>query len=197
MRTKKQIPVSTRKAAKAVASVPPKAVAPVAAEAAETPNRFTADAQTRMVRLRSSGEEFPRDPKATPLTRREIVLARRTTVEALERAAVFAEAAPQFGVGPEEVAEIRDAIAFELAYAGVRDEAKAFARVVDMAIVQKKKKPTYLARALYEASKGVLKLPVGDPLKPHVSDMKRTLVPARRKKAQAPAPPVEEQAQKK
>ena len=64
------------------------------APAAPLPNRFTTDAHERMTRLRTMAAEFPAESDATPLTRSELNVARRTSVSALEKAAVFAEAVP-------------------------------------------------------------------------------------------------------
>ena len=87
-----------------------------------------------------------------------------------------------FGISAEDIATLRETIAFELAYGSVRDEARAFAHRVDMAIIRRKIKATKIARAIYGASKGFLGLAVGDPLKTHVSDMKRALIRPRRRK---------------
>lgn len=154
-------------------------------------NRFTPDAQERMARLRAMGAEFPdvTDPK--PLTIAEIRLVRRTSVAALEKAALFADAAPGLG-GPAagRAAELRDAIAFELAYGGVRDEALVMARRVDHAILRRKLKAVRAARGLYRVGKGYVTLDEGDPLKPHVREIGNSLSRPRKRKSTT-APPAE------
>ena len=150
-------------------------------------NRFTPDAQERMARLRAMASEFPDDTDPAPLTPAEIRIARQTSLEALEKAAVFAEAAPKVGGPVVDSAELRDAIAFELAYTGVRDEAHVMARRVDHAILRRKLKAVKLVRGLYRIGKGFVTLKAGDPIKPHVKDMGATLVPRRRRKSAPPA----------
>lgn len=163
-----------------------------AAAEAEEPvaNRFTPDAQDRVARLRAVAEEFPdeKDPRA--LTVAEIQLARRTTPVALEKAALFAEAAPGLGNAVADVVDLREAIAFEMAYGGVRDEAQAVARRVDHAILRRKLKAVRTARGLYRVAKGYVTLDAGDPVRTHLGEMKRALVRPRRRKA--PDPPVAE-----
>jgi hypothetical protein len=145
-------------------------------------NRFTPDAQERIGRLRAMGAEFPdvTDPK--PLTLGEIRIVRRTSVAALEKAALFAEATPGFG----HAAELRDAIAFELAYGGVRDEALVIARRVDHAILRRKLKAVRAARGLYRMGKGYVTLDEGDPLKPYVREMGNALSRPRKRKSVSP-----------
>jgi hypothetical protein len=155
----------------------------------EPANKFTPDAQERMTRLRTMASEFPdeADPKA--LTSAEIRLARSTSATALENAAVLLEAAP-VNVGPvADAEELREAIAFEIAYSGVRDEARALARRIDLAIMRRKLKAAKAARGLYRIAKGYITVDVGEPVRPHVAEMKKELAPRRRKKpATAPAP---------
>ena len=150
-------------------------------------NRFTPDAHERRIRLRAMADEFPDAAQPKPLTLAEIRIARQTTPAALEKAALFAEAAPGVGSNVADVAELRDAIAFELAYGGVRDEAQAMARRVDHAILRRKLKAVRLARGLYRLGKGYVTLDAGDSLKPHVKEMRNSL--ARRKRKGTP--PVE------
>jgi len=88
-------------------------------------NRFTPDAHERIERLRAMGAEFPDEADPRPLTLPEIRIARQTTPAALEKAAFFAEATPGVSGTLADVADLRDAIAFELAYTGMRDEARA------------------------------------------------------------------------
>ena len=149
-------------------------------------NRYTADAQERMNRLRAMAAEFPDDPDPRPLTVDEIRLARRTTITALEKAALFAEAAPGVSNSVADAAQLRDAIAFELAYDGLRNEAQAMARKIDHAVLRRKLKAVLAARGLYRVAKGFVTVDAGDGVRTHLYEMKRSLV--RRKR---PAPPVE------
>ncbi len=158
-------------------------------EAVDTPvaNRYTPDAQERMARLRAMAAEFPDEAEPRPITSGEVRVARRTSVAALEKAASFAEAAPVVG-GVANAAELRDAIAFELAYGGVRDEAAALARHVDQAILRRKLKAVRATRGLYRVAKGFITFDAGDAVRTHVGEMKRTLVPPRRRKAEKVPP---------
>lgn len=146
--------------------------------------RFTPDAQRRMEQLRAMAEELEAlageaEPKA--LTPMEVRLARHTPAVALERAATFVEATP--GMGGIDVHELREVIAFELAYGGVRDEARALAYRIDQAILHRKLKAVKTVRALYRMAKGYVTLDAGDAVRPHVEALKQTLVrPARRRK---------------
>ena len=150
-------------------------------------NRFTPDAQERMARIRVMGNEFPDESQPRPLTLAEIRLTRGTSIAALEKAALLAEAAPGIGSAvATEVVELRDAIAFELAYGGVRDEALALARRVDMAILRRKLKAVKSARGLYRVAKGFVTVDAGDSVRPHVTEMKRSLTRRRTKKAVVP-----------
>jgi hypothetical protein len=158
--------------------------------ATEPANKFTPDAQKRMEQLRAMAAEFPDEADPQPLTPAEIRLARITSAAALESAAVLIEAAPAVGTAVADAAELRDALAFELAYGGVRDEARVFARRVDMAILRRKLKAAKAARGLYRVAKGYVTVDAGDAVRPHVSDMKQALRGRRRRKpAAAPAPP--------
>ena len=157
--------------------------------ATEPANKFTPDAQDRMTRLRTMAEEFPDEADPKPLTPAEIRLARVTSAAALENAAVLIEAAPAVGgVAAADAVELRDAIAFELAYSGVRDEARVLARRIDLAITRRKLKAARSARGLYRVAKGVITIDAGDAVKPHVAEIKQALRGRRRKKpAAAPA----------
>jgi len=161
---------------------------PNAAEPAVDPiaNRFTPDAHERIERLRTMAAEFPDESDPRPLTLPEIRIARQTVPAALEKAAVFAEATPGVSSTIADVVDLRDAIAFELAYTGVRDEARAFARRVDMAILRRKLKAVRTARGLYRVAKGFVTMDAGDSVRTHVTDLKRTLVRPRRRKSAAP-----------
>ena len=152
----------------------------------EPANRFTPDAHERMTRLRAMAEAFPDESDPKPLTPAEIRLARTTSAAMVENAAVFIEAAPVVG-GVADVTEMRDAIAFELAYAGVRDEARALARRIDQAILRRKLKAARSARGVYRVAKGFITIDAGDSVRPHVAEMKRSLRGRRRRKTDAAA----------
>lgn len=160
-------------------SVDTKAV--VAAAEEPVANRFTPDAQDRISRLRAMGDEFPDEAEPQPLTLAEVRLARGTPVAALEKAALLAEAAPEIGGPVAAAADLRDAIAFELAYGGLRDEAAALQRRVDLAILRRKLKAVKAARGLYRIAKGWVTVPQGDAVRPHVTQMKHSLARPRRK----------------
>ena len=148
----------------------------------EPANKFTPDAQERMAHLRTIAAEFPDEADPKPLTSAEVRLARSTSAATLENAAVFIEAAPTVGGGVADVAELRDAIAFELAYSGVREEARALARRIDMAILRRKLKASKAARGVYRVAKGYVTVDAGDAVRPHVAEMKRSLKGRRRRK---------------
>jgi hypothetical protein len=155
----------------------------------EPANRFTPDAQERMAHLRTIAAQFPDEADPKPLTAAEIRLARGTSAVMLESAAVFIEAAPNVGGGVADVVDLRDAIAFELAYGGVRDEARALARRIDLAIMRRKLKAARAARGVYRVAKGFITIAAGDTVRTHVADMKRALK-ARRRRNAAPEPPI-------
>lgn len=162
--------------------------AAVTAVEEQTPNRYTPDAVERIARLRAEAGAFPDDADPRPLTPREIRLARGTSVAALEKAALFAEAAPKVSSGVAESLLFRDAIGFELAYGGMRDEALALARRIDHAILRRKLKAAVATRVLYRMAKGYVTSDAGDAVRPHVAEMKRSLVrQPRRKAVTAPA----------
>jgi hypothetical protein len=152
-------------------------------------NRFTPDAQDRVARLRAWAADFPDEKDSRPLTRNEILVARITSPAALEKAALFAEAAPELSTGIADVVDFREAIAFELAYGGVRDEAQAVARRIDRAILRRKLKASLTARGLYRMAKGYVTMDAGDAVRPHLAEMKRALVRPPRRKRNAEAPP--------
>ena len=155
-------------------------------------NKYTPDAQERMTRLRTMASEFPDDTDPKALTPSEIRLARRTSAIALESAAVLMEAQPAVGAGGvADAVELRDAIAFEIAYGGVRDEARALARRIDLAIMRRKLKASKAARGLYRVAKGYITVDAGEPVRPHVAEMKQALGGSRRRRkkpATAPTP---------
>jgi hypothetical protein len=153
-------------------------------------NRYTPDAQERVIRLRTMAAEFPDDADPRPLTLPEIRNARGTTTTALEKAALFVEAAPGISTSVANASELRDAIAFELAYGGLRDEALAMARTVDHAILRRKLKAVQATRGLYRVAKGYVTVAAGDGVRTHVGEMKRALVrPPHRKRVPPPAQP--------
>jgi len=151
-------------------------------------NRYTADAQRRVEALRAMAEAFPNLAGNRPLTSMEIRLARHTPIEALESAAVLAEATPQLA-GVIDVDEVRNVIMFELAYDNVRGEAVALARHIEHAILRRKLKAVKAVRALYRMAKAYATMDAGDPIVPHVQSLKHTLVRRRRRKS---APQAEE-----
>ncbi|HEX7150503.1 MAG TPA: hypothetical protein VF618_03370 [Thermoanaerobaculia bacterium] len=151
----------------------------------EPANKYTPDAQERMARLRAMAAEFPDEANPKALTMAEIRLSRGTSVTTLENAAVLVEAAPAVGGAVADVVELRDAIAFELAYGGVRDEARALARRIDLAILRRKLKASKSARGLYRMAKGYVTMDAGDAVRPHVTEIKRSLAPRRRRKTAA------------
>lgn len=156
--------------------------------AIEPANKFTPDAQARMTHLRTIAAEFPDEADPRPLSLAEVRLARSTSAAALENAALIIEAAPAVA-GVADAVELRDAIAFELAYGGVRDEARALARRVELAILRRKLKAAKAARGLYRVAKGFITVDAGDSVRPHVAEMKRSLRGRRprRKAAAVPA----------
>jgi hypothetical protein len=153
-------------------------------------NRFTPDAQERMARLRAMAAAFPDDEEPKALSPAEVRLARSTSVAALENGALLIDAAPSIS-NVADVVELRDAIAFELAYGGVRDEARSLARRVDMAILRRKLKAARTARGVYRIAKGLVTIDAGDAVRPHVTEMKRSLRGRRRRKnGTAPEAPI-------
>jgi hypothetical protein len=153
------------------------------------PNGYTADAQERMARLRAMADQFPdeSDPKRA-LTPAEVRIARMASPAALEKAAVFAEGGPNVGA-PASAAEMRDAIAFELAYSGVRDLASLLAHRVDRAILRRKLKAVKSARSVVVMAKSFATLDEGEAVRPQVGEMRRAFRRPRRRKLSAPEEP--------
>jgi hypothetical protein len=85
-----------------------------------------------------------------------------------------------------DAVELREAIAFEIAYGGVRDEARALARRVDLAIMRRKLKAAKAACGLYRVAKGFVSVDAG-PVRPHVAEMRQALAGSRRRKKPAAA----------
>lgn len=152
-------------------------------------NKYSRDAEERMARLRAMAAEFPDEENPRLLTQPEMRIARATALAALENAAVFVQAAPDIGRPLADAEELRDAIAFELAYGGVRDEARALAQRVDKAILRRKFKAVRAARGVYRVAKSFATLDAGEGVRTHVSDMKRSIVGRRRTRKPAAAPP--------
>src|SRR5215213_9859993 len=154
------------------------------------PNRFSADAEERMARLRLMAAEFPdeTDPD-TAISSGEMSLARSTTAASLEKAAVFMQTAPAFSGMVADPNGLREAIAFEQAYGGVRDEARSLARRIDLAILRRKLKAARGARAMYRMAKGYASVPEGESVRTHVADLKRTFSKPRARRKKAAAPP--------
>ena len=163
------------------------------AVAADDPaaNRYAPDAQERLARLRAMAAEFPDDADPRSLTVAEIRLARRTTITALEKAALFSEAAPGVGTSVADAPQLRDAIAFELAYGGLRNEALALGRKIDHAILRRKLKAVLAARGLYRVAKGFVTVDAGDGVRPHLYELKRSLVPRRKPVPTQAEPPAD------
>ena len=163
------------------------------AAAADDPvaNRYTPDAQERVARLRAMAAEFPDDAEPRSLTVAEMRLVRRTTITALEKAALFSEAAPGVSTSVVDATQLRDAIAFELAYGGLRNEALAMGRKIDHAIMRRKLKAVLAARGLYRVAKGFVTVDAGDDVRPHLNELKRSLVPRRKPVPTTAEPPVD------
>src|SRR5258708_13871938 len=86
----------------------------------------TADAQERIARLRAIADDFPDEASSKPLTKGERNLAARTSIVFVEKAAFFAEAAPNIGVALSvDTAPLRDAIASGLPPGGTVLHARA------------------------------------------------------------------------
>ena len=155
-------------------------------------NPQTADAQEKIARLRAMANEFPDDAQLPPLTSAEIRLANSTSPHFLEKAALFAEAAPNVGGALSiQTPLLRDAVVSEFAYGGVIDEAYTLIRRMERSIVRKKLNAVKVARGLYKVAKGYVAMDAGNPMTPHVLEMKRTLQkPRRTKKAATPPTPV-------
>lgn len=159
--------------------------APVEVPAAA--NRYTADASRRMALLRAMAEDFAAaDGDRRPLRSTEIRLARHTSAAALEMGALLTEEVPELGGSVVKPMEVRDVIAYELAYGGVRDAALALARSIDHGILRRKLKAVLAVRALYRMAKGYATTDARDRVHVHLAELKRALVvPRRRKKAAA------------
>lgn len=161
---------------------------PAAGTPAASPQ--TLDAQERIARLRAIANDFPEEASPNPLTTAERQLASRTSIVFVEKAAVFAEAAPNIGVALSvDTAALRDAIASDLATGGVVAETRTLTSRMEAANTRKKLKAVKVARDIYRVAKSYVATDLGTAVKPHVEDMKRALgKPPKRRKA-APAEP--------
>jgi hypothetical protein len=155
------------------------------------PSPQTVDAQDKIARLRAIADDFPDDPQVKPLTQAEKQLANSTPIVFVEKAAVFAEAAPNIGVALSvDTAELRDAIASDLAYGGIVDETRTLIARIQASNLRKKLKAVKVARGVYRVGKSYVTTDLGNAVKPHVEEMKRALGRAKRsKKAVTPTAP--------
>jgi hypothetical protein len=150
------------------------------------PNRYALDAQARIALLRGITDFLDDEDDARPLTPAEMRLASLTTPAVLEKAALFSDAAPTVASGIVNASQLRDTIAYELAYDGVIDELLAAARRGRLKILRRKLTVTRNVRVLYRMAKGYVTSDAGDSMRTHLEEMKRTLVRPRRKKVAAP-----------
>ena len=170
-------------------STPPNTGTPEAGTPAPSPQ--TLDAQERIARLRVIADEFPDEASPKPLTTAQRQLASRTSIVFLEKAALFAEAAPNIGVALSvDTAALRDAIASELATGGVVDETRTLISRMEDANTRKKLKAVKVGRDIYRVAKSFVATDLGYVVTPHVDEMKRALQrPRASKKKTAPAEP--------
>ena len=150
----------------------------------------TLDAQERIARLRAIADDLPDEASPKPLTTSERQLASRTSIVFVEKAAVFAEAAPNIGVALSvDTAALRDAIASDLATGGVVDETRTLTSRMEAANTRKKLKAVKVARDIYRVAKSYVATDLGNAVKPHVDEMKRALGKPQKRKKVAPAEP--------
>jgi hypothetical protein len=150
----------------------------------------TLDAQDKIARLRAIADEFVGDTDIRPLTKAERRLASATSVEFMEKAAIFSDAAPNVGVTlSANSAAMRDAAASKLAGGGVIDEARAGAKRMEAASLRNYYEAAKTARGVYRVAKGYVTTDSGNAVTPHVEEMKRALQKKRPKKAATPAEP--------
>jgi hypothetical protein len=162
---------------------------PAAGTPAASPQ--TLDAQDRIARVRAIANDFPDEADPKPLTPAERQLANRTSIVFVEKAALFAEAAPNVGVALSvDTAVLRDAIASDLATGGVVDETRTLTSRMEAANIRKKLKAVKVARDIYRVAKSYVTTNLGHAVTPHVEEMKRALgKPPKRKKKAAPGEP--------
>jgi len=173
-----------------MATTSPPTATPPAGTPAASPQ--TLDAQDKIARLRAIANDFPDEVEPKPLTTAERQLASRTPIVFVEKAAVFAEAAPNIGVALSvDTAALRDAIASDLAFGGVVDETRTLTSRMEAANIRKKLKAVKVARGIYRVAKGYVTTDLGNAVTPHVDEMKRALQkpPKRKKKGTPPEPP--------
>jgi hypothetical protein len=149
-------------------------------------SRYSLDAQERIALLRSITDFLDDEDDGRPLTSAEMRLASLTTPAVLEMSALFSDAAPTVASGIVNASQLRDTIAYELAYAGVIDELLAAVRRGRLKILRRKLKVTRDVRVLYRMAKGYVTSDAGDSVRTHLEEMKRTLVRPRRRKIAAP-----------
>jgi hypothetical protein len=157
------------------------------------PSPQTLDAQDKIARLRAIADSFPDETQLKPLTPAERQLANRTPIVFVEKAALFAEAAPAIGVALSvDPAELRDAIASDLASGGIVDETRTLTSRIESANTRKKLAAVKMARGLYRVAKGYVTTDLGNAVRPHVEEMGRALkrVKRTRKSATPKQPPV-------
>jgi hypothetical protein len=161
----------------------------VAATADEpTNNRYNADALERVSRVRAIVADLPGAADLPRLSSSDLRIANSTSAEALEQAAVMAVTAQGVGGELANAAAFRDAVNYIFAYQQLREEMTAALRKLDLAIVRNKLTAVKLARPFYQLMKVYASTEVGDPLKPYVTQMQRTLARRRRKPANSTAP---------
>jgi hypothetical protein len=154
------------------------------------PSPQTLDAQEKIARLRAIADDFPDEASPKPLTKGERNLAARTSIVFVEKAAFFAEAAPNLGVALSvDTAALRDAIASDLATGGIVVETRTLTSRVEATNTRKKLKAVKVARGIYRVAKGYVTTDLGHVVTPHVEEMKRALQRPRAKKKTAPAEP--------
>lgn len=153
-----------------------------------TSNRYNADALERVARVRAIVADLPGASDLPRLTPADLRIANTTSAEALEQAAVMSVTAQGVGGELANAPAFRDAVNYIFAYQQLREEMTAALRKLDLAIIRNKLTAVKLARPLYQLMKVYASTEVGDPFKPYVTQMQRTLGRRRRKPAAAPAP---------
>jgi len=146
-----------------------------------TNNRYNADALERVNRVRAIVADLPGAADLPRLSSSDLRIANSTSAEALEQAAVMAVTAQGVGGELANAPAFRDAVNYIFAYQQLREEMTAALRKLDLAIVRNKLTAVKLARPFYRLMKVYASTEVGDPLKPYVTQMQRTLTRRRRK----------------
>ena len=150
--------------------------------ATDHPNRYTADVQEAIQRLRAITEEIIKDANLRPLTLAETRLARATDPAALEKAAAICEGEPGVDDQLASASRMRDALAYVQAFESLRDEYVTCTRLVDQSVLCKKLDAVKEARVVYRLGKGMITAEAGDALRPKVEALKNALVRPRRKR---------------